>query len=137
MENNHLSDTYFLKKLDKTLSARGVWPRGSTGPGPCVPYVLPESVCSQSATTASTSACTATAGKVCSGHKEQQGKRLPLQETVQEQAKSTPHTLEVDQVLSSCTVNKDVLGPILRVHIVANCNSISLQLTSFPILPYP
>lgn len=41
MENNHLSDTYFKKKLDKTLAARGVWPRGSNGPGPCVPYVLP------------------------------------------------------------------------------------------------
>lgn len=71
MENNHLSDTYFKKKLDKTLSARGVWPRGSNGPGPCVPYMRSESVGSQSATTASTSACTATAGNVSNGHEEQ------------------------------------------------------------------
>lgn len=73
--------------------------------------MLPESVCSQSAPTASTSACTATAGKVSNEHKEQ-GKRLPLQETVQEQAKSTPNTLEKDQALSSCTMNEDVLGPM-------------------------
>lgn len=48
---------------------RDVWPRGFDWPGPCVPYMLPESICSQSATTVSTSACIAAAEKVSNEHK--------------------------------------------------------------------
>lgn len=80
------------------------------------------------------------------GTKNNKEKRLPLQETVEEQAESTPHTLEVAQVLPSCTMSKYVLGPTTfgtsscfssQAPHGAYCNSLSLQWTSFPILPYP